>query len=105
MGLVEVVSANAVVASALGFTVGALVNYYLNYHITFKSKKSHNEAIIKFLTVALIGLALNTLIMFVAAEILLIYYLLAQVMATGMVLVWNFAGNRLWTFREGNHAA
>jgi len=29
-----------------------------------------------------------------------LHYLLVQVIATGLVLLWNFAGNRSWTFRE-----
>ncbi len=100
IGLVEVVSAKAVLGSAMGFIVGALVNYFLNYYITFKSTKSHHEAIIKFFTVAVIGLILNTLIMVLATEVFALYYLLAQFIATGLVLLWNFTGNRIWTFWE-----
>lgn len=100
IGLVEIVSAKAVLASVMGFILGALVNYFLNYYITFKSTKTHHEAIIKFFTVAVIGLILNTLIMALAIEIFALYYLLAQVISTGLILLWNFAGNRLWTFWE-----
>jgi putative flippase GtrA len=38
--------------------------------------------------------------MLIFVEILNIYYLLAQVLSTGLVLVWNFAGNRFWTFND-----
>lgn len=102
--LVELVALRAVAASALGFTAGALVNYSLNYRITFRSDKAHREAMAKFFTVALVGLGLNTAIMALATEVLALHYLLSQVLATGMVLVWNFTGNRLWTFREEGHA-
>jgi len=104
IGLVEIVSLKAVLASVIGFIVGAMVNYFLNYYITFKSTKSHHEAIIKFFTVALIGLILNTLIMALATEVFALYYLLAQVISTGLVLLWNFTGNRLWTFWGEDHA-
>lgn len=85
-------------ASALGFSVGAVVNYGLNYRFTFASDKRHTEAFTKFLIVALTGLTLNTVIMAIAIGLGL-HYLLAQVLATGLVLVWNFCGHYLWTFR------
>ena len=54
----------------------------------------------KFFTIAFVGLLLNTIIMAIGVEILNLHYLLAQVVATGLVLFWNFTGNRLWTFSE-----
>ena len=98
IGLVEIFYAKAVLGSAMGFSVGAMVNYFLNYYVTFKSTKSHREAMIKFFTVGVIGLMLNTLMMALAIEVFALYYLLAQVISTGLVLFWNFIGNQRWTF-------
>lgn len=102
--MVEVAGMKAVFASVLGFGVGALFNYFFNYHITFRSKKLHQEALGKFFMVALAGLLLNTLIMAMATEVFSLYYLLAQVISTGLVLIWNFTANRLWTFQEAQNA-
>jgi putative flippase GtrA len=96
--LVEFTGTNAVYASATGFIIGAFVNYYLNYHYTFHSNKQHRKAISKFFTVAFVGLILNTLIMSLLTQHLYLNYLLAQIIATGLVLMWNFLGNRMWTF-------
>ena len=98
--LVEMLGANAVTASTAGATLGALVNYLLNRRYTFRSDKRHREALAKFLIIAALGLALNASFMFVFVEILGLYYLLAQVISTGLVLVWNFAGNKFWTFGD-----
>ena len=98
--MVEIVSVRPVYSSIAGFVVGALVNYFLNYHITFKSAKSHHEAMPKFFAVALVGFAMNTVIMGVTSESFGLHCLLAQVISTGVVLIWNFTGNRLWTFWE-----
>ena len=103
IALVQIIKANAVLSSCAGFILGALVNYSLNYRYTFRSNMRHSEAMIKFFTVALVGLVSNALIMGFAVEILNVHYVLAQVMATGIVLFWNFTGNRLWTFREKIH--
>jgi putative flippase GtrA len=84
-------------SSVAGFIVGALINYGLNYRYTFKSDQPHRRAMSKFFSVALVGLLLNTLIVF-ALDRLRWHFLLAQMVATLIVLVWNFAANRHWTF-------
>lgn len=91
---------HAVPASVIGFTVGAFINYLLNYHFTFKSQKSHKEAMSKFFIVAVFGAVINTILMYIGVDILHLYYLLAQVLATGTVLLWNFVVNKFWTFGQ-----
>ena len=99
IALVHAASMNAVWASSIGFIVSAVCNYLLNYRFTFRSNVEHRRAIIKFFVVAVVGLALNSLTMQIAIEYMSVHYLLAQVLATGLVLLWNFTGNRLWTFK------
>jgi putative flippase GtrA len=86
-------------ASSLGFIAGAVVNYILNYRFTFRSRSQHGPAVAKFVLLAGVGLLLNAGLMrlLVGAGW---NYLLAQVCATGIVLLWNFSGNSLWTFRD-----
>lgn len=102
--LVEFAGVVPYAASGAGFALGALVNYILNYYLTFQSDNRHREAMLKFFVVAFVGLVLNTLIMRFATEIIVLHYLLAQVIATGLVLIWNFAGNKYWTFRVDSYA-
>ena len=89
-----------VISSVLGFIVGAFVNYALSYRFVFRSNSSHHHTITKFFTVALFGLGLNTLVFSSAVYNLRLHYLMSQVLATGIVVIWNFVGNRWWTFRE-----
>lgn len=97
--LVQIMAANAIFASTAGFVVGAITNYHLNYHFTFASNKRHVEAMSKFLTVAIIGMLLNGLVMLFCIDVFDMMYLIAQFIATAIVLLWNFFVNRLWTFR------
>jgi putative flippase GtrA len=87
----------APLASGVGFVTSAAANYLLNYHFTFRSRRRHASAAVKFLTLATVGLAINSVLMqvLVAAGW---HYLLAQVCATAVVFLWNFVGNSLWTF-------
>jgi len=91
--------AGPVWASSLGFVLSALVNYDLNRRHTFRSDRRHREALPRFAAVAGVGLLLNAAIMGLATGALHWHFLLAQVMATGLVLLWNFSINRVWTFR------
>ena len=98
--LVENNVLSAVPASVAGFTIGAIINYMLNYHFTFNSNKSHKEAMSKFFIVAIFGAIINTALMYIGVDIVHVYYLLAQISATAIVLFWNFIINKYWTFGE-----
>ncbi len=96
--LVQFWAVDPVFASSFGFIVGAIINYILNYHFTFQSDKQHAEALTKFLIVATIGAGINGFIMYIGVENTRINYLVIQVFATLVVLVWNFVVNKVWTF-------
>lgn len=98
--LVQLFAVDPVVASSLGALLGALVNYHLNYHYTFQSSKRHREALTKFMVVAVMAFLMNALLMYFFATFLQWYYLLAQVLTTGLVFLWTFIANLLWSFRE-----
>ena len=86
-------------ASAVGALLGAWINYMLNYRYTFRSTRRHRESVITFAVVAVVGLLLNTLLMWLGVHIIHAHYLLSQVIATAVVLFWSFGANRYWTFR------
>ena len=98
IALVQSAGANAVVASTAGFVVGAFVNYALNRQFTFPSERAHRVALPRFFAVAGAGLLLNALVMAAMLAVLPLHYLLAQIVATGVVLVTGFVANRRWTF-------
>jgi len=98
--LVETLQWNPVLSTSLGFVVGALINYILNYKYTFSCKKSHHETLFRFLLVAVIGALINSGIMYLGTALWSVNYLLTQIVATGIVLIQNFTLNKLWTFAE-----
>lgn len=98
--LVQFIEAAPVIATTIGFTVGALINYLLNYRITFKSNKRHRETLTKFFSVAAMGAVINGLIMTTGINISELHYLIIQVIATSIVLTFNFIANKYWTFTD-----
>lgn len=100
VGLVQVAQTDAVLASSAGFVPGAVINYLLNYRFTFRSTQDHRVAMPRFFALAAVGMGLNSLLMAALTHGIGFHYLVAQVISTGLVLLANFAGNRLWTFKE-----
>jgi putative flippase GtrA len=98
--LVEQEIAGVIVASSLGAILGAFTNYVINYYYTFKSDRNHYTAIFQFYIVAGTGFLLNAVLMWLLVNTLHIYYLAAQILTTGVVLIWGFVLNRKWTFRS-----
>jgi putative flippase GtrA len=87
-----------VAASAIGFALSSVLNYYLNYRLTFRSTRAHASALPRFLLIAGIGLAANSVAMWLLTKPAHIGYLQSQVLATALVLLWNYSANRKWTF-------
>jgi putative flippase GtrA len=98
VALVEFLRWPVVTSSSIGFALSALLNYSLNHRYTFRSDAPHHRAFPKFFSVAAAGLALNALLMDMLANKAMIPYLMSQVICTGIVLIWNFTANRVWTF-------
>ena len=101
IALVEGFGMAPVIATLWGFLAGAGVSYYLNRRYTFRSDRPHRAAAPRFLAVSVGGFLLNGIVMWVLNESWGVQYLIAQVIATLIVLSWNFSVNRLWTFRVG----
>ena len=89
------------IGSVVGFVLGAMVNYVLNYRYTFKSVQRYPVTLAKFFTTACAGLILNTLVMGLLTGLLGVHYFVSQLLATAGVVLWNFTVNLRWTFHRG----
>jgi putative flippase GtrA len=98
---VEALGWPAALASAIGYVLGSIVNYLLNYFFTFGSGKSHIETAAKYYAVLAVGLALTAALMALFAGQLKWNYWAAQIVTTGIALLWHFAGSRWWAFKPG----
>lgn len=87
-------------ANAASFVIAATTGYLLNKAWTFSDKSRGGEAVrrgIAFLAVATGGLAIASLIIWLAAMVL--PPILAKLTAIGGTFVWNFTVSRRWVFR------
>ena len=87
------------ISNTIGFTIAASTNWLLNRIWTFQS---HNPQVLteygKFLIVSLVGLGINTLILWILTDKLKINFYLSKLGAIGVVTIWNFIINNLFTF-------
>lgn len=97
---VELFGTDAVTASVIGYALGLLVNYFLNYRYTFTSSEKHTVVLPKFLSVMAISMMINALVMYALVHGLEVNYLLAQLIAVLIVMTWSFTANRVWVFAE-----
>jgi len=97
--LVELAAVPVLGASLAGYLVGMVVGYLLNYHFAFRSHAPHQETAWRFLLVACMGFILNGLLMAGLLNLPGFGYVMAQVVASLMVLLWSFGANALWIFR------
>ncbi|MFN0216649.1 MAG: GtrA family protein [Saprospiraceae bacterium] len=91
---------NKYIANSVGFACAVLSNYILNRIWTFHSNDPHvGLQFAKFTVVALIGLAMNNAIIFLLTERRGVKFYTAKLVATGVVVLWNFGANYLFTFK------
>ena len=76
------------------------MNYFLQYYWTFSVSGPHRTFFFRYLTVTLLTLGLNTLLFWNLNVIMEIHYTIAQVVATGVVVIVNFAINQRYTFSD-----
>jgi putative flippase GtrA len=96
--LVQFAGAGPVGASTVGAIVGAVINYALNYRFTFASRRAHHVALPRFGAISVAGIVLNAAVLSAVLRFVEPHYLVAQVIATGTVLIVGFLANRKWTF-------
>lgn len=96
--LVELAVAGAGWSAALGAACGALAAYTGNRRFTFLSRAPHQQALPRFVFIAVVGAIANGSIVWAGTELLRMHYLVSQAIATALVLGFGYSVNRRWSF-------
>lgn len=96
----EKVKVNKYVANSIGFVSAATSNYILNRIWSFQN---HNPAIgeqyLLFMAISVVGLLINNGVIYLLTKVFHLNFYVAKVLATGVVTLWNFLMNYLFTFK------
>jgi putative flippase GtrA len=99
LALVELVGIPAASSTVVGALCGAVAAYAINRSITFTSSKAtHQQALPRFMLIAAAGAAMNGALVWSGVHWLGWHYLVAQALATVLVLGLTYRLNRSWTF-------
>ena len=107
--LLKLAGLPTLLANSLSFTAGLVNNFTWNRLWTFGDaiQPDWRRQLVQFTAVSLVGLALNNLIVLSLEGIFGVMlnqpdwgYLPAKVIATGVVVFWNYFANRMWTFKK-----
>ena len=86
------------VSNTLSFCISVIYNYIASVKWVFDVNKEKNakKQFVIFIIFSVIGLILNNIIMWITVDFLSIYYLLAKVIATVIVMVFNFVTRKIF---------
>jgi putative flippase GtrA len=91
---------NKYIANSCGFILAASSNFILNRIWTFDN---HRPQIVyqyfSFVGIAVIGLLLNNLIVYIFADKMKWNFYFSKFVAVGIVTLWNFGLNFIFTFK------
>ena len=94
----EIININVLLSAAIAFTVSVIFNYILSIKWVFqvnKEKDSRKNFII-FIIFSIIGLGLTELIMWFGTDVIKINYLIVKIIATGIVMIFNFITRKIF---------
>lgn len=85
------------IANACSFSISVIINYILNLKFVFHSSKGTNKfaEFVIYIILNIIGLGLNQLIMRICVGFFEILPLLSKIIATCVVMVYNFISRKL----------
>lgn len=86
------------------FAGAVLVNFSLQKFWVFSERASNSihQQLIKFYLIALVNFITNAVLMYIMINILNIWYLMAQVLVTGLLAMFNFMAYKLFIFRHNS---
>ncbi len=91
---------NYLVSAAVGFCAGLIINYQLSIRWVFETRAvaDQRREFAVFTAIGVGGVLVNELIMWFGVEVLVWYYLLVKLLATGVVFFFNFSLRKLLLF-------
>lgn len=88
----EILNLDVILSNTLSFTISVIYNYIASIKWVFNVNKNKNSKIqfILFVILSIIGLLINNGILYLLTYLIGIYYLLSKIMATLIVMIFNF---------------
>ncbi len=94
--MVELLHVPVLIATAIAFLISVAVNYVMCVKWVFPGAKDGGAAVrTAFLITSGMGFALNELFMWLLNIVLGVHYMIAKIISTLLVMIWNYFTKRL----------
>lgn len=88
-------------ANIIAYVIATINSYIWNYKWVFEyNGENKKETTFKFVILNLIGLGINTIILYLLVDKFKFNKLIALVITTGIVMIINYLINKIWVFKE-----
>ena len=98
IALTELCGINYLISSGISFVVSVIYNYILSVRWVFEVDENGDKRkeFVIFIVLSLIGLGLNQLLMRVFVSMIHIFYMVAKIIVTAIVMLYNFITRKLF---------
>lgn len=92
--LTEFAGFDPLISAPIAFTVSLIVNYILCVYVVFHAENQTGRQMFFFILTSIMGLGINQLVMWFFIDIIGIWYMFAKVIASAIVMIWNYFTKR-----------
>lgn len=94
----EVFHLNTLLAAAIAFTISVIYNYIASVKWVFDVNKEKNKKanFVIFIVLSIVGLIITEIIMWFGTDVMKISYLIIKIVATAIVMVFNFITRKMF---------
>lgn len=98
IALTELGGWDPVLSAAVSFVVSVVFNYVASMRFVFTRRDDlgRAEELVIFVALSVVGLLINEALMWLGASALSLNYVLVKVVATALVMLWNFCSRKRW---------
>ena len=101
--LTELFGVDTVVSATISFTISVVFNYLASMRYVFKHRDglSRQREFAIFLVLSIAGLIINDVMMWMGTEFTSVDYRIVKVVATFVVMIWNFVTRKVFLEEKG----
>ena len=94
----DILHIGTLVSNIMSFSISVIYNYIASVKWVFDvdKDKDKKQQFIIFIVLSVIGLGINTGIVYLLIDVLKVYSLISKVVATGIVMVFNFITRKIF---------
>lgn len=90
-----------ITANIIAYLIATANSYFWNFKWVFKYEKGENiKASLKFISLNLLGLVLNTIMLYLLVDLFHLEKMISLIITTAIIMIINYSVNKLWVFKS-----